>query len=70
MARIGLASMSVDALLKLGGDIEKALSGRADELRNQLSRLVGSFSQSEWVFLWNLASVVVPFFNVPIRQFG
>jgi hypothetical protein len=32
--------------------------------------LVGSFSQSEWVFVWVLASAVVLFFNVPIPQFG
>jgi len=34
------------------------------------AKLVGSFSQSEWVFVWVLASAVVLFFNVPIPQFG
>ena len=41
MAKSNLASMSVDALLKLREDIENALSRRADELKNQLSRLGG-----------------------------
>jgi DNA-binding protein H-NS len=39
MAKANLASMSVDALLKLRDDIENALSRRADELKSQLSRL-------------------------------
>jgi DNA-binding protein H-NS len=39
MARTNLASMSVDALLKLRDDIEKVLSRKADELKDQLSRL-------------------------------
>src|SRR5215469_12034652 len=36
-----LASMSVEALLKLRDDIGSVLSERADELRSQLSRLGG-----------------------------
>lgn len=36
-----LASMSVDALLKLREDVGKALSRKAAELRDQLSRLSG-----------------------------
>src|SRR6516162_8428704 len=39
MARTGLTSMSVDALLTLRDDVEKALSRRANDLRDQLSRL-------------------------------
>ena len=39
MARTNLGSMSVDALLVLRDDVEKALSGRAKELQDQLSRL-------------------------------
>jgi hypothetical protein len=39
MARTNLGSMSVDALLTLRDDVEKALGGRANELRDQLSRL-------------------------------
>jgi len=40
MARTpSLASMSVDALLKLRDDIRKVLSGRVHQLRDQLSRL-------------------------------
>jgi DNA-binding protein H-NS len=39
MARNNLASMSVDALLKLRDDIGKTLARRADNLRDQLSRL-------------------------------
>jgi len=42
MARApSLASMSVDALLKLRDDIGKVLSGRVHQLRDQLSRLGG-----------------------------
>jgi DNA-binding protein H-NS len=41
MARTSLASMSVDALLKLRDDIQKVLSGRVEQLRDQLSRLGG-----------------------------
>jgi DNA-binding protein H-NS len=41
MAKNRLASMSVDALLKLRDDIEKALDRRADQLRDELSRLGG-----------------------------
>jgi DNA-binding protein H-NS len=41
MARTNLASMSVDALLKLRDDIGKALSQRAKQLQNQLSMLGG-----------------------------
>ena len=36
-----LASMSVDALLQLRDDIGKALSHRAAQLKDQLSRLGG-----------------------------
>ena len=39
MARANLGSMSVDALLKLRDDVEQALSRRAKELQDQLSRL-------------------------------
>jgi DNA-binding protein H-NS len=39
MARTNLGSMSVDALLKLRDDIEKVLSSKANELKNQLARL-------------------------------
>ena len=39
MARTNLSSMSVDALLTLRDNVEKALSGRAKELQEQLSRL-------------------------------
>jgi DNA-binding protein H-NS len=41
MAKSNLASMSVDALLKLRDDIGKVLSRKANELRHQLSRLGG-----------------------------
>jgi hypothetical protein len=39
MARTKLGSMSVDALLTLRDDVERALSGRAEELQHQLSML-------------------------------
>jgi DNA-binding protein H-NS len=39
MARTNLASMSVDALLELRSNIEKTLSRKAAQLREQLSRL-------------------------------
>jgi hypothetical protein len=39
MVSRGLSSMSVDALLKLRVDVEQALSRRAKELQDQLSRL-------------------------------
>src|SRR5512132_3215308 len=39
MARTKLGSMSVEALLKLRDDIEKVLSSKANELKNQLARL-------------------------------
>jgi DNA-binding protein H-NS len=39
MANAKLASMSVDALLKLRNDIENALTSRAQELRDQLAKL-------------------------------
>jgi DNA-binding protein H-NS len=48
MARPSLASMSVDALLKLRNDIEQALTRRAAQLRHELSRLgrqIGSKSK-------------------------
>jgi DNA-binding protein H-NS len=37
-----LSSMSVDALLKLRADIEQALTRRAAQLRDELSKLSGS----------------------------
>jgi DNA-binding protein H-NS len=39
MARTNLSSVSVDALLKLRDEVERALSRRANELQVQLSRL-------------------------------
>ena len=42
MARANLASMSVDALLTLRDEVEKALSRRASELQDQLLRLGGA----------------------------
>ena len=39
MAKTNLSSMSIDALLTLRENVEKALSGRAKELQDQLSRL-------------------------------
>jgi DNA-binding protein H-NS len=39
MPRTNLSSMSIDALLKLRDDVEKALGRRANELQEQLSRL-------------------------------
>ena len=39
MPKLNLSSTSVDALLKLRDEVEKALSRRAKELQNQLSRL-------------------------------
>ena len=39
MAKQSLASMSVDALLKLRGDLDAVLRQRANELNLQLSRL-------------------------------
>jgi DNA-binding protein H-NS len=39
MAKTNLASMSIDALLKLRGDIEETFSHKAAELKEQLSRL-------------------------------
>ncbi len=39
MAKANLASMSVDALLKLRDDIGKILSNKTNELQDQLSRL-------------------------------
>jgi DNA-binding protein H-NS len=36
-----LSAMSVDALLKLQAEIEKTLSSRAAQLRNELSKLSG-----------------------------
>ena len=41
MAKRNLASLSVDALLKLRGDIEKVLISKANELKDELSRLEG-----------------------------
>jgi DNA-binding protein H-NS len=39
MPKPNLSAMSVDALLKLQADIEKTLSSRAAQLRNELSKL-------------------------------
>jgi DNA-binding protein H-NS len=39
MVRTNLASMSIDELLKLRDDIGRTLSGKAAQLRDQLSRL-------------------------------
>jgi hypothetical protein len=39
MAKANLASMSVDTLLKLRDDIEKVLTSRTQDLRDQLARL-------------------------------
>ena len=47
MARTNLSSMSVDALLKLRDDVGTALSRRADELKNQLSRLGGEIGHTK-----------------------
>jgi DNA-binding protein H-NS len=44
MAKTNLASMSVEALLKLREDIEKVLSGEAAQLKDQLSRLEGEIA--------------------------
>jgi hypothetical protein len=41
MPRPNLSAMSVDALLKLRDDIDKALDRKASELRSQLSMLGG-----------------------------
>jgi DNA-binding protein H-NS len=41
MAKINLASMSMDALLKLREEIAKVLSRKAAELKDQLSRVDG-----------------------------
>jgi DNA-binding protein H-NS len=41
MPKTSLASMSVDALLKLRDDIGKVLSDKAGQLQDQLSRLGG-----------------------------
>ena len=46
MARTNLASMSVDALLQLRDDIGKALSQKASQLQDQLSRLGGEVSST------------------------
>jgi DNA-binding protein H-NS len=45
MAKTSLASMSIDALLKLREDIGQALSRRANELERQLSRLGGEIGK-------------------------
>jgi DNA-binding protein H-NS len=39
MPKLNLSSVSVDGLLKLRDEVEKALSRRAKELQDQLSRL-------------------------------
>jgi DNA-binding protein H-NS len=39
MAKTNLTAMSVERLLKLRDDIEKVLSSKANELKNQLARL-------------------------------
>ena len=47
MAKSNLSSMSVDELLKLRDDVGTALSRRADELKNQLSRLGGEIGRTK-----------------------
>jgi DNA-binding protein H-NS len=42
MPKPNLSTMSVDALLKLRADIEKTLSSRAAQLRDELSKLGGT----------------------------
>jgi DNA-binding protein H-NS len=44
MARTNLASMSVDALLKLREDVGKVLNQKAVQLEHQLARLGGKLS--------------------------
>lgn len=44
MAKTNLASMSVESLLKLRDDIGAVLSQKADELKQQLSKLGGADS--------------------------
>jgi len=44
MAKSDLASMSIDALLKLRDDISRVLNRKADQLKQQLARL----GQSDW----------------------
>src|SRR5262249_30265836 len=44
MAKPDLASMSIDALLKLREDVSRVLNRKADQLRRQLARL----GQSDW----------------------
>jgi DNA-binding protein H-NS len=46
MAKVSLASMSVDALLKLRDDIGKVLSRKAGQLQDQLSRLGSEVGRS------------------------
>jgi DNA-binding protein H-NS len=45
MARNNIASMSVDALLQLRDDIGKALRRKANQLKDQLSRLGGEIGK-------------------------
>lgn len=45
MAKTNLASMSVDALLKLRDDIGKVLNRKATQLQDQLSRLGGEIGK-------------------------
>ncbi len=45
MAMTNLASMSIDALLKLRDDIGKVLSRKATQLQDQLSRLGGEIGK-------------------------
>src|SRR5262249_42791970 len=46
MPKSNLSSMSVDALLKLQADIERTLSSRAAQLRNELSKLSGNSARA------------------------
>jgi DNA-binding protein H-NS len=46
MAKQSFTAMSVDALLKLRGDLNKVLSRRADELKGYLSRMEGGRPRS------------------------
>jgi DNA-binding protein H-NS len=41
MPKLNLSAMSVDQLLKLRTDLEALLSSKADQLRNELSKLGG-----------------------------
>ena len=46
MAKTNLASMSVDALLRMRDEIASVLGRKANELKQQLSRLAGQPAES------------------------